>query len=61
MNKLKYSEKNYLCEYDLSLRFFEDLGVKVNDIVPLRKVFVIYTEEGNKILKKLIAILIELI
>ncbi|WP_459480085.1 CotS family spore coat protein [Clostridium saccharoperbutylacetonicum] len=52
MNKLKYSEKNYLCEYDLSLRFFEDLGVKVNDIVPLRKVFVIYTEEGNKILKK---------
>ncbi|MDR3598179.1 CotS family spore coat protein [Clostridium sp.] len=52
MNKTKYSEKDYLCEYDLSLDFFEDLGMKVNDIVPLRKVFVIYTDEGNKILKK---------
>lgn len=52
MNKIKYSEKNYLCDYDLSLDFFEDLGMKVNDIVPLRKVFVIYTDEGNKILKK---------
>lgn len=52
MNKIKYSEKEYLCEYDLSLNFFEDLGMKVNDIVPLRKVFMIYTDEGNKILKK---------
>ncbi|MDR3595685.1 CotS family spore coat protein [Clostridium sp.] len=52
MNKIKYSEKDYLCDYDLSLNFFEDLGMKVNDIVPLRKVFVIYTDEGNKILKK---------
>lgn len=52
MNKIKYSEKEYLCDYDLSLNFFEDLGMKVNDIVPLRKVFMIYTDEGNKILKK---------
>lgn len=52
MNKIKYSEKAYLCDYDLSLNFFEDLGMKVNDIVPLRKVFVVYTDEGNKILKK---------
>ena len=52
MNKPKYSEKNYLCDYDLSLEFFNEIGIKVNDIVPLRKVFVIYTDEGNKILKK---------
>jgi CotS family spore coat protein len=52
MNKTKYSEKNYLCDYDLSLKFFNELGIKVNDIVPLRKVFLIYTDEGNKILKK---------
>lgn len=52
MNKTKYSEKSYLCDYDLSLEFFNELGIKVNDIVPLRKVFVIYTDQGNKILKK---------
>lgn len=52
MNKPKYSEKNYLCDYDLSLEFFNEIGIKVNDIIPLRKVFVIYTDEGNKILKR---------
>ena len=52
MNKTKYSEKNYLCDYDLSLKFFNELGIKVNDIIPLRKVFLIYTDDGNKILKK---------
>jgi CotS family spore coat protein len=53
MIKTKYSEKKYLCDYDLSLDFFNEMGIKVNDIIPLRKVFVIYTDEGNKILKKL--------
>lgn len=52
MNKIRYSEKKYLCDYDLSLEFFNELGIKVNDIVPIRNVFVIYTDEGNKILKK---------
>ena len=52
MNKIRYSERSYLCDYDLSLKFFNELGVNVNDITPLRKVFVISTDEGNKILKK---------
>jgi hypothetical protein len=52
MNKTKYSEKNYLCDYDLSLKLFNELEIKVKDIAPLRKVFVLYTDEGNKILKK---------
>nr|WP_312289063.1 CotS family spore coat protein [Clostridium chromiireducens] len=52
MNKTKYSEKNYLCDYDLSLKLFDELEIKVKDITPLRKVFVLYTDEGNKILKK---------
>lgn len=52
MNKTRYSEKSYLCDYDLSLKFFNKLGIKVNDIIPLRKVFVISTDEGNKILKR---------
>lgn len=52
MNRIKYSERDYLCDYDLSLKFFNEIGIKVNDIVPLRKVFVLSTDEGNKILKK---------
>lgn len=52
MNKIRYSEKNYLCEYDLSLEFFNQLGIKINDVTPLRKVFVLSTDDGRKILKK---------
>lgn len=52
MNKIRYPEKESLCDYDLSLEFFNELGIKINDIVPLRKVFLISTDEGNKILKK---------
>ena len=46
-------EKEYLTSYDLSADFFRELGVNVIDIVPLRKVFVLKTTEGNKILKKM--------
>lgn len=51
MNKLRYIDKKILCKYDLSEEFFENLGVGINDIVPLRKVFVLVTSEGKKILK----------
>ena len=53
MNKLKYAEKNYLSNYELSLDFFNELGIKVNDITPLRKVFLLKTDSGNKILKRI--------
>ena len=52
MMRVKYSEREYLCDYDLSLKFFNAIGIKVNDVTPLRKVFVLSTDEGNKILKK---------
>ncbi|MDS0528122.1 CotS family spore coat protein [Clostridium sp. SHJSY1] len=52
MNKLRYPEKKYLSTYELSSSFFRELGIKVIDITPLRKVFILKTEEGNKILKK---------
>lgn len=51
-NKPKYSEKNYLCSYDLSLEFFKELELEIKDIYPVRKVFLLNTTEGNKILKK---------
>lgn len=53
MSKFRYPEKKYLCNYDLSSDFFEGLGLKVTDVIPLRKVFVIQTNEGKKILKKI--------
>ena len=51
MNKFRYIDKRILCSYDLSEEFFFKLGVKVYDIIPLRKVFVLFTDKGKKILK----------
>ena len=51
MNKFRYIDKIILCSYDLSEEFFNKLGVKVYDIIPLRKVFVLFTDKGKKILK----------
>lgn len=48
----RYLEKDFLCSYDLSSGFFENIGVEIKDVQPLRKVFVLKTEEGDKILKK---------
>lgn len=52
MNKLKYPEKKYLSTYDLTSSFFDELNLKVKDIIPLRKVFILKTDKGNKILKR---------
>ena len=51
MNKFRYIDKKILCSYDLSEEFFLKLGIKVYDIIPLRKVFVLFTDKGKKILK----------
>ena len=53
MTKLRYPEKKYLSKYDLSQEFFENLNIKVLDVIPLRKVFILKTETGKKILSKL--------
>lgn len=53
MNKFRYVDKSILCSYDLSEDFFQELGINVYDIIPLRKVFVIFTDKGKKILKKI--------
>lgn len=51
MNKNRYVERELLCKYDLSEEFFDKLGVDVEDVTPLRKVFVLLTDKGKKILK----------
>lgn len=51
MNKFKYVDKDILCQYNLSEEFFGSLGLEIEDITPLRKVFVLLTDNGKKILK----------
>jgi CotS family spore coat protein len=52
MNNLKYPEKKYLLEYDLSLNLFNEMGIEVIDVIPLRKVFILHTKDGKKIFKR---------
>lgn len=49
----RFRDKEFLCEYDLDVGLFNQYNYKVNDIIPIRKLFIISTNEGNKILKKL--------
>ena len=49
----KFREKSYLCHYDLSIDLFKALGVNVTDVVPVRNVFIVSTDKGDMILKKI--------
>ena len=51
MVKIKYSDEKYLCKYDLSIDFFESLGLEVTDLWPNRNVYILDTKQGKKILK----------
>lgn len=50
---VRYPEKKYLLKYDLDIELFKLLELEVNDITPLRKVFILSTTEGKKILKRM--------
>ena len=53
MRKNRYVEKKLLCRYDLSKEFFDNLGIEIEDITPVRKVYVLKTpDKGKKVLKK---------
>ncbi|OPF52868.1 spore coat protein [Clostridium baratii] len=53
MRKNRYVEKKFLCRYDLSKEFFDNLGIEIEDITPVRKVYVLKTpDKGKKVLKK---------
>ncbi|SHI71010.1 CotS family spore coat protein [Clostridium intestinale] len=53
MNKLRYSDEKYLCDYDLDTDLFELFDLKVEDLIPLRSVYILITDKGKKILKKI--------
>lgn len=48
----KYNEKKYLTSYDLCVDLFNRFDLVIYDIVPLRSVYMVSTDKGEKILKK---------
>ena len=49
----KLEQKNFLASYDLDLELFKLFGLTVFEIVPVRNVFYVSTQKGEKILKKI--------
>ncbi|MDT8715634.1 CotS family spore coat protein [Clostridium sp. 19966] len=52
VDSIRYSDKKFLSRYDLYIDLFNRFDLKVNDVVPLRNVFLIFSDKGKKILKK---------
>jgi len=48
----RFSYKEWLSKYYLDVKFFDNYDFLVTDIIPLRKVFILVTDKGNKILKQ---------
>jgi CotS family spore coat protein len=50
---VRYSEKKQLSRFDLYVDLFDRFNLKVTDVVPVRSIFMLFTDKGKKILKKL--------
>lgn len=53
MVDLGYRDRAYLSKYDLDVKLFEEFNLKVVDLIPIRKVFYLSTDKGDKILKRI--------
>ncbi|CAM2756532.1 CotS family spore coat protein [Hathewaya histolytica] len=53
MMEVRYKEREYLKDYCLDIKLFKKFNLTVKDVIPIRKVFIVVTEEGDFILKKL--------
>lgn len=49
----KYRDKKDLMQYDLSTNLFKMFHISVKDVIPIRSVFVLNTDQGTKILKRI--------
>ncbi len=52
MLDIRYKDKAYLSKYDLDVDLFSEFDLTVHDVIPVRKVFILNTDKGDKILKK---------
>lgn len=53
MAESNYNARLYLSRYDLDVGLFEQFDLEVYDVYPMRKVFLLSTNKGDKILKKI--------
>lgn len=49
----KFRDKVYLCDYRLETSLFDKFGFVVEDAAPMRSVYMLSTDKGRKILKKI--------
>lgn len=49
----RFAYKEWLSMYDLDIKLLKNYDFHVDDVIPLRKVFILVTDKGNKILKKI--------
>lgn len=52
MEQSRYRDKAYLVTYELTTDIFDMFDIKVEEIVPVRSLYILYTDRGVKILKK---------
>ncbi len=52
MLDIRYKDKTYLSKYDLDVNLFNEFDLVVYDVIPVRKVFILNTDKGDKVLKK---------
>lgn len=53
MLETRYRDKRFLAKYDLSVDLFSRFGLTVKDVVPIRNVYILSTDKGDKVLKKI--------
>jgi CotS family spore coat protein len=52
MLDVRYKDRTYLSKYDLDINLFSEFNLVVYDVIPVRKVFILNTDKGDKVLKK---------
>ena len=52
MVDVRYKDKAYLSKYDLDVNLFSEFDLVVDDVIPVRKVFILNSDKGDKVLKK---------
>ncbi|PRR70788.1 CotS family spore coat protein [Clostridium thermopalmarium] len=53
LENIRFKDKKALIQYDLNIDIFKNYNFIVEDVIPVRKVFILITNKGNKILKRL--------
>lgn len=48
----RYKEKEYLTKYDLCVQLFNRFNLTVYDVIPVRGVYIVSTNSGEKVLKR---------